>query len=729
MVSKALIEIVEKASTITERLDSKFVFNEEKTSQSLLNSRIQQWCQVVAQGNWQQFEKRLAWDGLNLRTVCFALGSVSINNYQNLPTWTKTLDDCMKGLEVLDYKTLEKVKKNRFLDIQEPIAFEEVWLTFIYVARQKLVAQAKSSYHLLSEKAHAYLERCLLKQISLISSPTMELEFSIFRTCRKITLLRKSDRSYSNEQYKTFIRELLEGGLLGFFLEYPVLARLVATITDFWIDSNADFISRLASDWIEIEKTFQPYTKLGKVIAVEPELSDPHHSGRFVMMVTFASGFKLVYKPRNIDIEKAYLNLLVWINKQGVSLDFKLFKLINKGKYGWVEFVEASHCENQQEVRRYYQRSGMLLCLMHILGATDLHYENIIACGEYPVLIDMETLMHPYPKEVDEINTANKVQYLFHQKILHSVLRTGLLPQWQFTSIDQSYDLSGLGGSVKQKTFFRVPKWLDINTDNMLMSYEYDVIEKNINMSSWDRDELALNNYQEEIVEGFRYMYIFLMKHQATILDMDNPFTTLAHQSVRFIFRPTKTYSFLLKRTLDPKFLRDGADRSIQLDLLSRVMLLSNNKPLFWPLVKVEKKALEQMDTPIFTTCSDSDSLNIDLYQTVKKCFAESGFDLFVSRLKQLNNQDLEEQIYFIRSSLRARIAEDLHSAKSSEKIEIKSDLKDYLTQDKILQQAIEITTEQQRLAIVSTDGSATWVALQYLMEAQRFQLQSIYRV
>ena len=55
------------------------------------------------------------------------------------------------------------------------------------------------------------------------------------------------------------------------------------------------------------------------------------------------------------------------------------------------EKIENIPCKNESEVEHYYFRMGIHLFLGYALGATDLHGENIIAHGEYPVIIDMET--------------------------------------------------------------------------------------------------------------------------------------------------------------------------------------------------------------------------------------------------------------------------------------------------------------------------------------------------
>ena len=45
------------------------------------------------------------------------------------------------------------------------------------------------------------------------------------------------------------------------------------------------------------------------------------------------------------------------------------------------------------EVERFYQRFGLLVALTYVLHTGDLHFENIIAVNEYPVLLDCETLL------------------------------------------------------------------------------------------------------------------------------------------------------------------------------------------------------------------------------------------------------------------------------------------------------------------------------------------------
>ena len=734
---KDLIKIVEKASTINERLDSSFILNEIAENNKIVNSRLERWCQVATEGDWEKFKQRLALYDLDLNIARRAVGSVSFSDEQNLPAWVDTLKEGIKATALVYRESLKKgfiAKENQFLNPLKPLPFEEIWLPFIYVARNKLMAQTGTSYSMLAPEAHDTLERTLLESLTTLSVQALATRFKVFQYQKQPAFIRtlgKITATCSNEQYKLFIEEMLNSGLLSFFQEYSVLARLVATIADFWVDATGEFLGRLASDWLEIQQIFSAEAELGQVVAVKTSLSDRHRQGRSAIALQFASGFKLVYKPKDLGIEQAYCQLLAWLNDRGAPLPFKLLTAINRSTYGWVEYVEHLPCKDEAEASRYYMRSGMFLCLAYLLKGTDFIDDNIIACGEHPVPIDMEMLLnHRICEEI-----GDKDAYSLASEQLHSsVLDTAFLPRWQFVSTGHCVDVSGLGGGKQQDTPFRLLKWHNINTDNMALHYEYDFRQARANVPFLNGINLSPSDYFAEVVDGFRQMYQFLMEHQNGILATDGPLATLAHQQVRFVFRETKIYSLLLEASLNIGMLQDGADRSIQLDFLSREQfwndklkrLYSNSQQDLWRLIKAEQKALEQLDIPLFTASADRDAVTIAPNQTIEKCFAEPSIDLAISRFHQLSEKDLEQQIGIIRGSLDAHIATQFNSSLLNENFALHLEDVPSLTQKELVQQAVAIAAKLQKLAIRSPNGSATWIALGYIIEVQRFQLQPL---
>ena len=90
------------------------------------------------------------------------------------------------------------------------------------------------------------------------------------------------------------------------------------------------------------------------------------------------------------------------------------------------ENIENKSCNIKEEIERYYFRLGIHLFLGYALGATDLHGENIVAHGEHPVIIDMET----YPGYITKnsgSSTEEKAEIKIREKIMTSVLNTGIL--------------------------------------------------------------------------------------------------------------------------------------------------------------------------------------------------------------------------------------------------------------------------------------------------------------
>jgi lantibiotic modifying enzyme len=88
--------------------------------------------------------------------------------------------------------------------------------------------------------------------------------------------------------------------------------------------------------------------------------------------------------------------------------------------------VEHLPCANQA-AQRFYQRAGMLLCLLHILRVTDCHHQNLVANGEHFVLVDMETLMQPETKLMADFPQGTEVEKIVGKQFWDSVVRTGLL--------------------------------------------------------------------------------------------------------------------------------------------------------------------------------------------------------------------------------------------------------------------------------------------------------------
>ncbi|MEJ6487390.1 type 2 lanthipeptide synthetase LanM family protein [Nostoc punctiforme UO1] len=723
-----LATIVTKASFLWERLNTKqFAIAAGLLNEQKIDHRLERWCQVVAQGNWNTLQKRLEWEGLDFDTIRPQLGTVEFNAGQPLPKWAETLQKIIQTATEFQPE-LETVLPT---DSENPIPFEDVFLPIIKVARLELLTRLEEHLPqlLLTETAYRNLERSLLQRLATFCTKTLHFEFSQARPFGQnlLNLLGlETETEKTKTHYNKFVNQLLQDGLMAFFCKYPVLGRLVATAVNFWVDFTAEFLQRLAEDKGDIQQIFgesgseQP-DYLGKVAEIKTSLSDPHKQGRTVILLTFESGLKLVYKPKDLGLEVSFNQFLDWCNQHSHLLDFKVIQVLNRNNYGWVEYVEHQACIDEAAAERFYQRAGMLLCVLYTLRGTDCHHENLIASGEHLVLIDTETLLHHEANLIENSPDMQGSEANAEQQLGNSVLRSGLLPRWDFSSDRRvAYDVSGLGSTDPQQAPQKVPRWGLVNTDEMHLGYEFITLPIQKNVPYIGEIALSPNDYQAQIAAGFERMYRFLMDSKDILLQPKSPLTLMGKQQVRFVFRPTRVYSVILQKIWASDYLKDGIDYSIELERLSCAFLVAQEKPNAWHILSAELRAMEQLDIPFFTANAASDELSVSDDLSIPHYFKQPSYHHVLRQLQAMSETDLARQIAIIQGSFHAKLAQT--SSEESEQWDVES--APLLSSAQLIEEAGAIANALEKTAILDPDGSINWIGLNYVPEAERFRLQ-----
>ncbi|MBE8964808.1 type 2 lantipeptide synthetase LanM family protein [Nostocales cyanobacterium LEGE 12452] len=707
-----LSQIANNATFISERINNPCFSNisDDKLDQNIINKRIKTWCEAV--GGEEKLKQRLHWYGLDLNTSYILLGATDIKETHTPSPWLETLKELIQSSKasLLHLEDLESSP----IDPKNSLAFEDFYLPYILVGRRKLYTRlsANISLELLSKEAYKVLEHRLLQQLVNLGTETLLFEFNKF--CENHTVENQTTalNSKSKVKYYTFIENLLQDGGLELFQHYPVLARLIATTIDFWVEFTIEFIQRLRADVSAIESTFSDNISLGIVKDIDTSLSDLHNGGRCVLALTFSSDVKLVYKPKNLDIDIAFNHLLDWCNQQEISLNFKLTRILNRQGYGWVEFIVHQPCENQAAVKRFYQRAGLLLCLLFVLGARNCHAKNVIANGEYPTLIDADTLMHPQITSLDESENWFK----------DSVVSTGLLPSWEGNIYsDKAQDSSVVGHIFPQEVnFFR--EWKFINTDEMHLATKTLIIPSGGNVVILEGKTVSPNDYIEDIITGFKETYSILIKHRETLLSKESPLSAFKFLKSRLILRPAIIYSIALKESLSPQYLRNGVDYSILIDTLSSSYLTSEENPDLWSTLQAEIKYLQQQDIPCFSVFCHKNNLESEIDNPINCFFKASSYQRLIAKLQSLDERNLALQIKLIRGSFYAKVA---HLIKKSTALQ--GDFAQFasLTPEELLQEALKIGNSLVANAIQNAYG-CNWFSLEYMFKANRYQLQPL---
>lgn len=722
-----IYKIVAKSSSIFERLNGNFVAENSAEDEEIIKSRLEKWCQNIAKGDWELFQKRFDWDGIELDNIQQLLGSVNLKDKQELPEWANLLQEVLNYINILDndFKNDRDLGKSQAFKVKYP--FEQILYPFIAIAKKKLFERVEFRIDVLTTEALSCLELNLLKDLSWIASNTLYLEFSIFRS-KKISSLERlvleMNEQKSTKVYEEFISSLFQGKFLSFLQEYAVLARLLSTTTCLWIEANAEFIRRLSSDFPTIENHLFNNQKLGRVIDLKPALSDYHNGNRSVIILHFSSGDKVVYKPKDLGIDCAYFEFLEWLSQQGMPLSFKSLKVLNRKGYGWVEYAENLPCENVDAAHRFYQRAGMLLCLMYLLEGVDCLYENIIASGEYPLLVDMEALMHNNFKSEREYSDSYHIRPI-DLIWWNSVFRVGLLPTWQVSKDwKMAYDIGGLRDGGKLVLPFLKPVWCHVNSDAMKLDNQRMVIDVKKSVPRLNNSYLRATDYVDEVVTGFKQMYTFVSDRKNKLLAPDSPLHNLARQKIRYILRNSRLYTSILQTLLSPDYLRDGIDRSIEIDVVSRISLDTGNQAIHWRFVKFETQALEQMDIPFFTMSTNTTAINLPNGEVLQGFCENTSIDNVINRLNSFNEQDLNTQVRLTESILRLSSVEVKHNASLEKEKDDDLDCGIVLSPIELIERATAIAQELKELAFHAHDGSITWIAPQ--LQAEKYILQPV---
>jgi type 2 lantibiotic biosynthesis protein LanM len=637
------------------------------------------------------------------------------------PAWIEVLERIMREYTSSSCQERGTSSLDPSLLADDPLPFEEILLPFLRYARHQYRQQAKKYQPLLEDKAQIMLERWLLRTLSRLAGRAFLHEFLLFRE-------RQAHTEVSNERreiYEAFVAQYQDEGLLLFFREYSVLARLLVLQVEQWVDVCTEFLQRLEADRDVIEKTFFGGQSVGQVIEVQPGCSDFHHQGRTVFVVTFAQKLKLVYKPRCLQIDQAFSDLLLWCNAHGLFPPLKPLRVLSRTTYGWAEYITPEPCHTRQEVKTYYQRAGMLLSWLYVLNGSDMHMENLIACGEHPMLIDLETVVSPgfspcleYKKRWERSALSDE---LLTQK--RSVIATELLPAWRwYEDINMAADHSGLGGTDAYLQFQPQWCWIHINTDAMSREIINHPGERGLNTVLLQDEVVNALAYGEVVVEGFHRMYRFLIEHRSELLVPDGPLSAFVGSPVRFVRQDTAIYTDALFRLGHPAFLREETERWIELQVFTYPLLEVQDHPFLWKVAESELFALQRLDIPRFVTRFESHDLWLETGETLPDVFPLSALEQVRDGLLRLGEADLLQQCQLIRTAF--LLARPTKECEQEQWQPLTAELArhDRLWADDLVEVACQIGLDLKAHAFGNLQTVGTWIGIQYKEATEWFQ-------
>ena len=518
--------------------------------------------------------------------------------------------------------------------LNDKFVFYNFYITFVKIAENMLLDSCKENVIFLSNKMKI-LEDFELKAFKKIADCSIRMLIMEMNFCKMEGNLKGDD---PESEYRDYLNNWLKNK--KYFWEllyaYPALTRLLIDVLNDLVDFYTGILENYSNDKEDICKVFN--IKTSKITYFNVGGSDSHTHGKSVAIIAFDDGHKLVYKPHSLEAEIRYQEFLQWLGDK-TALGMKFYKIIDRKSHGWEEFVTYTSCVCDEELKKYYMRLGLIICANYMLNVYDVHNENIIASGAYPVVIDAETLL----KNLEPFN-HDRIAEVTLNEIRGTVMAQGILPQhMRRKNSNKSIDLSGMSNDVGMEYPHKVLQLINVKRSDMKCVYEYPKEVKKKNLPTLKTEVKRPIYYMDYILEGFDNTYKFVLDNKSLVEEKYNIFKNLR---LRHLRRDTQTYGMLLTTSKHPDFLGDCINRQMILMALYKNRDIKNTREV--SAIEDEILQLLYNDIPIFYYDSNGHDLFSGYGNCIKGYFERTALDLIKAKLGNMNNNDLLQQKLYI---------------------------------------------------------------------------------
>ena len=406
--------------------------------------------------------------------------------------------------------------------------------------------------------------------------------------------------------------ELIDYGSSDYFSrKYPFFSEHHERIDKNFISSTERFIHNLLTSRELISQKLlngQNVTRIEKLIM--DDLSIRRH-GQEVIGISTNVG-NVFYKPHDCTIDMLYSEL---INKYFHDCTSSTDVLVQK-EYGFVSEIVRNELSSQDEAAKYFKNFGILTALLFAIGSRDIHKSNIIPCGVFPVIIDVEALLcgESSAKDFDEKTfMANKDFY-------YSLVKTSIMPE-------RSYK-------------------------GELSSPLYENVGSNLHLPYYKDKFFTVEGFEENYINGFSEGYKRVIEHSAEIIAM---FEANKNVTLRHIMYTSRYYHMVMFNMLKPESMltQEAHDKAIR--KLYSAIDINEEKSVANKLFDYESSCITAIDLPYYCVKVDGRALcGANTSEIlVNNYFTKSPFDMLKARLARLSEAEYRFEEDYIRSLFR----------------------------------------------------------------------------
>lgn len=369
----------------------------------------------------------------------------------------------------------------------------------------------------------------------------------------------------------------------------------------------------LRLDIQKIDQSFPEKPTNSRLLTIKAGFSDPHNNFQTVAILEFENNFKIVYKPRNMDIDQAFYNFLIYLGIESSEFNIKIPRFISSKNHSWCEFFSSQKLTSKKNYENYYYTMGVYLAIFHCLDGDDFHDENFLVNKNYVFPCDLECLMTGCLTH-ESINDLSKILKGQEESVLH----TKMLPLWY--SSDKQH-----------KIFFKSGINL-INTDNVNIDF---------------------------LIKGFQKAALLIKNKKSELTAHNSPLDSFKGFKIRFINRTTGLYYKIFYESLNSENLKSKESFCKALEEIKRYSSKIKSKSNFEiPSIsysvdeKEEIKSLLYGDIPICHALTSKKGLYINGFK--HKIYLSSILPLsrIKNRIKDLDKDYIDMQSNIIRASI-----------------------------------------------------------------------------
>lgn len=425
------------------------------------------------------------------------------------------------------------------------------------------------------------------------------LEYHVWRLCHKTFIYEfheyRESLSYpadplSSKIFDQYVSSIDKQLISSWFTKYDVLRKMVTQATNNTCSFIEDMCANFSSD-ATLLVSRGLISRGARLQAIKPLDSDPHNGSKVVLCLEFESSKKILYKPRSLEIDVLIDKLFSDTLKFDTLQDYSpVPRTVNRGKYGWQEFVQHTPI-SQSEIGSAYYNLGLCAAVFSCLGTTDLHDENIIFNGIFPYVIDLETSLQPTYS-----HTGNNLHELMGERIAHSIANTSIIPAKQLT-IPHEILIGAINTPYPQTTNEMVFSLKNPGTDAIDLAKEKVTVTRTtvpiMLPGNQAPDPLP---FQEDFLKGYSDGYEKMLDKREQIYSILTDIQGL----IRLVIRPTVQYYFMLDACLFPENLVDDNTINQVLKYLKPPKLIRDSE-IAKNTLEEEIRSIKNGDIPHFS--------------------------------------------------------------------------------------------------------------------------------